>query len=310
VPVPVGTSDVFTDDELGAATEPTTADDDAVEAIYQRFENFDSSTAAREVGAKLAELGYTSHAPKHRAGSQSKAAYLRWLYKGAARTVALYQNTAALVSDRDSDREFMAAQPGADVRGAKQRVHFCSASAPAPGLSTTGRAELAQRLSGRLVRPVPPPVDLGPDQVAQGRRRLGVPTEVGTGVAVLLYHCTEAPALTHLPVHEPIAGLDYPRVQKPVQLARQRLNASPVAPTALFLRLRGRRKQQAAQHIVGCLEPDGMLRKLGVHLIVDLHATHLEHPLFEISKFLETSRTERSGQGVPARLRPTRRLPN
>src|SRR4051812_20732325 len=141
-----GTSDVFTDDEGGEVIEPTTADDDAVEAIYQRFENFDSSTAAREIGAKLAELGYTSHAPKHRAGSQSKAAYLRWLYKGASRTVALYQNTAALVSDRDSDREFMAAQPGADVRGAKQRVHFYYADDDGPQQHLIDQALAAAKL--------------------------------------------------------------------------------------------------------------------------------------------------------------------
>jgi hypothetical protein len=118
-----GTSDVFSEDDLGDA-EATTVDDDAVDAIYQRFENFDSSTPAREVGAKLAALGYTAHAPRHRAGSQTKSAYLRWIFKGTGRTVSLFMNTAAIVSDRDSDREFMKAQPGADVRGAKERVHF------------------------------------------------------------------------------------------------------------------------------------------------------------------------------------------
>jgi hypothetical protein len=118
-----GSSDVLTEDELGGS-EPTTVDDDAVEAIYQRFEAFDSSTPAREVGERLVALGYTPHAPRHRAGSQTKAAYLRWLYKGSGRTVTLFMNTGAIVSDRDSDRAFMKALPGADVRGAKERVHF------------------------------------------------------------------------------------------------------------------------------------------------------------------------------------------
>lgn len=118
-----GTTDVITDDELGPS-EQTTSDADAIEAIFKRFDNYDPEARTREIAVMLEALGYTAHAPKHRANSQTRSAYIRWIYQGAARKVSLYQNTGALVFDRDRDRALMASQPGADVRGEKQRVHF------------------------------------------------------------------------------------------------------------------------------------------------------------------------------------------
>lgn len=108
----------------GNAVEVTSTADDALEAIYKRFVSYDATTPARTVVDGLCGQGWVPHAPRHRAETVNRAAYIRLTYTGAQRSVTAYIQTNGIVVDRAADFELMKAQQGAVVAGRKVLVYW------------------------------------------------------------------------------------------------------------------------------------------------------------------------------------------
>jgi hypothetical protein len=89
----------------------------AVETILKRFEDFDSTTAARAVHDALVERGWFAVAPASRstACATSNAPCVRLLYKGTDKTASVYLNTASLVFARKGAAELAAAIDAAEL---------------------------------------------------------------------------------------------------------------------------------------------------------------------------------------------------
>lgn len=104
-------------------TDTSDADAAALESVYKRFVAYDATTPARDVAARLEDLGFVAHPPQHRESSANRAAYVRFTYAGALRTTSLYLQTNATIYDRNDDRAAMSALPAA-APAAKGRVAF------------------------------------------------------------------------------------------------------------------------------------------------------------------------------------------
>lgn len=86
-----------------------------IEEMLGRFETFDAATAARRIYEEMITVGWEPFLPQPRGGKEkSEAAYIRLVYRGTARRVSLYLNSAVLTSSGTRERDFVSQLPGAE----------------------------------------------------------------------------------------------------------------------------------------------------------------------------------------------------
>jgi hypothetical protein len=93
----------------------------AVEQMLRRFENFDPTTAARQVHDQLVARGWDAVVPVSRDGkATSGSSYLRLIFRGSNRKAVLYINTKALVSNAAKQHAVAVKLDGAEVHNGKE----------------------------------------------------------------------------------------------------------------------------------------------------------------------------------------------
>ncbi|MCP3420570.1 hypothetical protein [Nocardioides pinisoli] len=110
-------------DGAGTTTPDPGGGPESLGTMVARFAAYEAGPH-QEVADHMKALGFEGLLPQARKGSASKTPYIRWVYKGSARTVRLYQNSKGLVSDSKKQLDFATGAPGASPVAPVHEVRF------------------------------------------------------------------------------------------------------------------------------------------------------------------------------------------